>query len=252
MRNGLVDKASTKKAGGGGSAGDSEAETPLLGEFDSLLLVRISSFFDGDNAVFSVSTVTSGKGGRFEKQKQGELRRANNLVDEVRKYKQQNLMTGNGIPAPEVMAVDDPKMGADYGSKQGARAIGPSSVVILSGLNERSGLGSKAQLREPDGVGDMGINIILSDEGIGPSGVGPWHLEDKKESNMKSWILCLALVSLVVTNQVQVGAARSIDPAVLDPCKLSGGSAPGCGGGQNKQANKYSRGCSSIHRCCQS
>ncbi|KAI9169675.1 hypothetical protein LWI28_015916 [Acer negundo] len=68
---------------------------------------------------------------------------------------------------------------------------------------------------------------------------------------MKSWILCLALVSLVVANQVQVGAARSIDLAVLDPCKLSGGSAPGCGGGQNKQANEYSRGCSSIHRCRQ-
>ncbi|KAK4844650.1 hypothetical protein QYF36_022697 [Acer negundo] len=126
------------------------------------------------------------QGGRFEKQKQGELRQANNLVDEVRKYKQQNLMTGNGIPAPEVMAVDDPKMGADYGSKQGARAIGPSSVVILSGLNERSGLGSKAQLREPDGVGDMGINIILSDEGIGPSGVGKVNKTQKKKVNMVS------------------------------------------------------------------
>ncbi|KAK0593074.1 hypothetical protein LWI29_030345 [Acer saccharum] len=51
-------------------------------------------------------------------------------------------------------------------------------------------------------------------------------------------------------------SARSIDPAVLDPCKLSGGSAPGCGGGgQNKQAppqqaNEYSHGCSSIHHCC--
>ncbi|TXG48101.1 hypothetical protein EZV62_027395 [Acer yangbiense] len=64
-------------------------------------------------------------------------------------------------------------------------------------------------------------------------------------SNMKSWILCLALVSLVVANQVQVGAARII--AILDPCKLSGNSAPGCGGGQNKQAppqqaNEYDRG----------
>ena len=84
------------------------------------------------------------------------------------------------------------------------------------------------------------------------SGLGPWHLEDKKESNMKSWILCLALVSLVVANQVQVGAAR----AVLDPCKLSGGSAPRCGGGgQNRQAppqqaNEYSHGCSSIHQYC--
>ncbi|KAK0591608.1 hypothetical protein LWI29_004804 [Acer saccharum] len=71
-------------------------------------------------------------------------------------------------------------------------------------------------------------------------------------SNMKSWILCLALVSLVVANQVQVGAARIV--AVLDPCKLSGNTAPGCGGGKNKQAppqkaNEYNRGCSSIHRC---
>ncbi|KAI9197620.1 hypothetical protein LWI28_001677 [Acer negundo] len=49
-------------------------------------------------------------------------------------------------------------------------------------------------------------------------------------SNMKSWILCLALVSLVVANQVQVGAARSIDPAVLDRCKLSGAA-------QDKDAN---------------
>ncbi|KAI9197804.1 hypothetical protein LWI28_004788 [Acer negundo] len=47
---------------------------------------------------------------------------------------------------------------------------------------------------------------------------------------MKSWILCLALVSLVVANQVQVGAARSIDPAVLDQCKLSGAA-------QDKDAN---------------
>ena len=74
-------------------------------------------------------------------------------------------------------------------------------------------------------------------------------------SNMKSWILCLALVSLVVANQVQVGAARSIDPAALDPCKLSGNSAPGCGV-QNKQAppqqaNEYNRGCSSVTRCRQ-
>ncbi|TXG49933.1 hypothetical protein EZV62_025808 [Acer yangbiense] len=79
--------------------------------------------------------------------------------------------------------------------------------------------------------------------------------KDKKMSvsNMKSWILCLALVSLVVANQVQVGVARIV--AVLDPCKLSGNTAPGCGGGQNKQAppqqaNEYNRGCSSIHRCC--
>ncbi|KAK0592501.1 hypothetical protein LWI29_020394 [Acer saccharum] len=53
-------------------------------------------------------------------------------------------------------------------------------------------------------------------------------------SNIKSWILCLALVSLLVANQVQVGAARIV--AVLDPCKLSGNTAPGCGGGKNKQA----------------
>ncbi|KAK0579171.1 hypothetical protein LWI29_022150 [Acer saccharum] len=47
-----------------------------------------------------------------------------------------------------------------------------------------------------------------------------------------------------MANQVQVGAARIV--AVLDPCKLSGNSALGCGGGQNKQAppqqaNEYDR-----------
>ncbi|TXG48097.1 hypothetical protein EZV62_027391 [Acer yangbiense] len=68
-------------------------------------------------------------------------------------------------------------------------------------------------------------------------------------SNMKSWILCSALVSLVVANQVQVGVARII--AVLDPCILYGNSAPGCSV-QNKhapprQANEYSRGCSSFN-----
>ncbi|KAK0592707.1 hypothetical protein LWI29_024018 [Acer saccharum] len=59
-----------------------------------------------------------------------------------------------------------------------------------------------------------------------------------------------------VSNKMKMlRSARSIDPAVLDPCKLSGGSAPGCGGGgQNKQAppqqaNEYSHGCSSIHHC---
>ncbi|TXG48096.1 hypothetical protein EZV62_027390 [Acer yangbiense] len=72
-------------------------------------------------------------------------------------------------------------------------------------------------------------------------------------SNMKSWILCLALVSLVMANQVQVGAARII--ATVDPCKLSGNLALGCGV-QNKhappqQANEYSRGCSSVSRCRQ-
>ncbi|KAI9198531.1 hypothetical protein LWI28_017488 [Acer negundo] len=74
-------------------------------------------------------------------------------------------------------------------------------------------------------------------------------------SKMKSWIWCLALVILVVANQVQVGAARNIDPAVPDPCKLSGNSAPGCSV-QNMQAslqqdNEYSRGCSSINHCRQ-
>ncbi|KAL5755594.1 hypothetical protein ACOSP7_020007 [Xanthoceras sorbifolium] len=72
---------------------------------------------------------------------------------------------------------------------------------------------------------------------------------------MKSWILCLALISLVVANQVQVlGASRSIDPGVFDPCKISGGSAPGCGYDKNappQAANEYNRGCSSIHRCRQ-
>ncbi|KAI9198320.1 hypothetical protein LWI28_013848 [Acer negundo] len=49
-------------------------------------------------------------------------------------------------------------------------------------------------------------------------------------SKMKSWIWCLALVILVVANQVQVGAAGNIDPAVPDPCKLSGAA-------QDKDAN---------------
>ncbi|KAL5733054.1 hypothetical protein ACOSP7_032392 [Xanthoceras sorbifolium] len=78
-------------------------------------------------------------------------------------------------------------------------------------------------------------------------------------SSMKSWILCLCLVSLVVANQVQVGAIRSLvmDKAAgaVDPCKLSGGSAPGCIHFRKKalreQANEYDRGCSAIHRCRQ-
>ncbi|KAL5734543.1 hypothetical protein ACOSP7_032404 [Xanthoceras sorbifolium] len=78
-------------------------------------------------------------------------------------------------------------------------------------------------------------------------------------SSMKSWILCLCLVSLVVANQVQVGATRSIVmdkvTGAVDPCKLSGGSAPGCVHYKKKalleQANEYNRGCSAIHRCRQ-
>ncbi|KAK0592499.1 hypothetical protein LWI29_020330 [Acer saccharum] len=43
-------------------------------------------------------------------------------------------------------------------------------------------------------------------------------------------------VACTPVKSIKVYYARSIDPAVLDPCKLSGGSAPGCGGGgQNKQ-----------------
>ncbi|KAK3210689.1 hypothetical protein Dsin_015395 [Dipteronia sinensis] len=72
-------------------------------------------------------------------------------------------------------------------------------------------------------------------------------------SNMKSLILCLTLICLVVTNQVQLGESKRIDPTVLDPCKRSGGKAPGCGhpdkNAPPQQANVYQRGCSIHHRC---
>ncbi|KAK2637266.1 hypothetical protein Ddye_032058 [Dipteronia dyeriana] len=64
--------------------------------------------------------------------------------------------------------------------------------------------------------------------------------------------IVLALVSLVVANQVQVGAARSIDPAVIGSCNPPDGSAPGCvvlnnqPPPQHQQANEYSRGCSRM------
>ncbi|KAL5773561.1 hypothetical protein ACOSQ2_013485 [Xanthoceras sorbifolium] len=71
---------------------------------------------------------------------------------------------------------------------------------------------------------------------------------------LKAWIifLCLALISMAFVNQVQVGAVKYIDPRVLDPCKRSGASTPGCGHNKNtppQQANEYNRGCSAIHRC---
>ncbi|KAK2652258.1 hypothetical protein Ddye_012114 [Dipteronia dyeriana] len=71
-------------------------------------------------------------------------------------------------------------------------------------------------------------------------------------SNMKSLILCLALISLVVVNQVEVVESKRIGPRVLDPCERVGNKAPGCGHHKNappRQANKYQRGCSHIHRC---
>ncbi|KAB2088756.1 hypothetical protein E1A91_A03G023800v1 [Gossypium mustelinum] len=73
-------------------------------------------------------------------------------------------------------------------------------------------------------------------------------------SNMKIWLICLVLISMVV---VQVDATtrsgvKYIDPGVLNPCKRPGGPHPGCHPNPKStptQANTYDRGCSRHHRC---
>ncbi|KDP45878.1 hypothetical protein JCGZ_15322 [Jatropha curcas] len=67
--------------------------------------------------------------------------------------------------------------------------------------------------------------------------------------NMKSFMLCLALISLAMLNQID---AKHINPAVLDPCLRSGNKLPGCHANKGKpreEANKYNRGCLNINRC---
>ncbi|KAI6706299.1 hypothetical protein NL676_009261 [Syzygium grande] len=66
---------------------------------------------------------------------------------------------------------------------------------------------------------------------------------------MRPWILCLAIVGMVVLHHVE--AATPISMAVLDPCK---GPNPPAGCHANPQAprtpaNEYNRGCHKIHHC---
>ena len=69
-------------------------------------------------------------------------------------------------------------------------------------------------------------------------------------SNIKAWLICFALITMAVVNQVD--AVQTINAAVFDPCKRPGGPHPGCHPDINSapvQVNVYQRGCSRFHRC---
>ena len=67
---------------------------------------------------------------------------------------------------------------------------------------------------------------------------------------MKSFLLCLALMSLMVKHQVE--AAKFLKPGVVDPCQVPGNKNPGCHPEPTKprqEANPYTRGCSPVNKC---
>lgn len=71
-------------------------------------------------------------------------------------------------------------------------------------------------------------------------------------SNIKTWIIYLALISMVVIQVTETARVSFIHPGVLDPCKRSGDPHPGCHPNPKSaliQVNAYNRGCSRHHKC---
>ncbi|XP_022759806.1 protein RALF-like 11 [Durio zibethinus] len=71
-------------------------------------------------------------------------------------------------------------------------------------------------------------------------------------SNINTWLICFALISMVVVNHVDAAGTPPINEGVLDPCKRPGGPHPGCHPDKNsppQPVNRYQRGCSKYFRC---
>ncbi|KAK2631673.1 hypothetical protein EUGRSUZ_L02597 [Eucalyptus grandis] len=66
---------------------------------------------------------------------------------------------------------------------------------------------------------------------------------------MRPWILCLAIIGMVLIHHGAVAAP--IKPGVLDPCKRPN-PPPGCHANRHAPrapANNYNRGCVKFNRC---